>query len=168
MNVIPMKQTVIIKTQENVGRIKELVAQAIESSVLHEITIRPYKFDRTIAQNSLYWVWIGYMSKETGYSKEEMHDEFRAKFLSKIFERAPERHPAWAETLKNLRIVYGTNKMLAINLHRQCVSGGVSTTKASVKEFTEYLNLIDRHASEGGVRLPLPVDVGLDSKTWKR
>jgi len=160
--------TVILRDSATYNRVKALCKVAVVSDKIHEVVIREYKVDRTLSQNSLYWKWMGIAGDDFGYTPDEMHDECRLKFLAKIFEANPERHPALIETLNNLRIVARQDRQLGINLHRQYILGAVSTTDASVKEFTEYLNRIDQHAAENGVRLPLPADIGLDEKAWKR
>jgi len=38
---------------------------------------------RTLSQNALYWLLLEFASRELGYSAEELHDIFKAKFLSR-------------------------------------------------------------------------------------
>ena len=46
-----------------------------------EIRIKVRTNNRTTEQNSLYWKWINIMSEETGFTKEEMHELIKYKFL---------------------------------------------------------------------------------------
>ena len=48
-----------------------------------EIRIRERSANRSREQNSLYWKWIDIMSKEIGYSKQEMHELIKYKFLKR-------------------------------------------------------------------------------------
>ena len=48
-----------------------------------EIRIKVRTNNRTIEQNSLYWKWINIMSEETGFTKEEMHELIKYKFLKR-------------------------------------------------------------------------------------
>ena len=48
-----------------------------------EIRIKVRTNNRTIQQNSLYWKWINIMSEETGFTKEEMHELIKYKFLKR-------------------------------------------------------------------------------------
>mgnify|MGYP003112999067 CR=1 FL=1 len=48
-----------------------------------EIKIREKSFNRSREQNSLYWKWIDLLSKECGYTKEEMHELIKYKFLKR-------------------------------------------------------------------------------------
>ncbi len=38
---------------------------------------------RTVSQNSLMWMWYKFMEEETGQRKEDIHDYYKAKFLSR-------------------------------------------------------------------------------------
>lgn len=163
-----MKHTIILRDSQTYNRVKALCKVAVVGDIIHEVVIREYKVDRSLAQNSLYWKWLDIAGRDFGYTSDEWHDECRLMFLAKIFEANPDRHPALIETLKNLRIVAKQDMQLGVSLHRQYILGAVSTTDASVKEFTEYLNRIDKHAAENGVVLPLPADIGIDEKAWKR
>ena len=48
-----------------------------------EIRIKVRTNNRTTEQNSLYWKWINIMSEETGFTKEEMHELVKYKFLKR-------------------------------------------------------------------------------------
>tara|TARA_R110002051_G_scaffold114905_2_gene187832 strand:- start:110 stop:493 length:384 start_codon:yes stop_codon:yes gene_type:complete len=46
-----------------------------------EIRIRVRSNNRSKEQNSLYWKWVDILSNEIGYTKEEMHELIKYKFL---------------------------------------------------------------------------------------
>jgi len=48
-----------------------------------EIRLRERSANRSKEQNSLYWIWIDILSKEIGYTKEEMHTLIKYKFLKR-------------------------------------------------------------------------------------
>lgn len=49
-----------------------------------EMIIRPFRAKRTIPQNAYYWgVVLKTISKETGYTSEELHEFFKRIFLKK-------------------------------------------------------------------------------------
>lgn len=54
------------------------------------ITIQKVKSKRTAAQNRLWWLYIGILSDELGYHKDEMHEICKFKFLKK--EKVDEVH----------------------------------------------------------------------------
>ena len=47
------------------------------------ISIDERKPTRSENQNRFYWLYIGIISEETGYTKDELHTLFKGKFLSK-------------------------------------------------------------------------------------
>ena len=48
-----------------------------------EIRIRVRSNNRSKEQNSLYWKWIDILSKEIGFTKDEMHELIKYKFLKR-------------------------------------------------------------------------------------
>tara|TARA_R100001443_G_scaffold23670_2_gene35889 strand:+ start:17375 stop:17758 length:384 start_codon:yes stop_codon:yes gene_type:complete len=48
-----------------------------------EIRIKVRTNNRSNEQNSLYWKWINIMSEEIGFTKEEMHELVKYKFLKR-------------------------------------------------------------------------------------
>jgi len=48
-----------------------------------ELRIKERSANRSKEQNSLYWKWIDILSKEIGYTKEEMHTLIKYKFLKR-------------------------------------------------------------------------------------
>lgn len=46
-----------------------------------EITVKKKRKDRTLNQNSYYWVCLTIIAEELGYYPEELHDTFKAMFL---------------------------------------------------------------------------------------
>jgi hypothetical protein len=91
------------------------------------VEVKEYKEDRTKAQNRLYWLVIGFMAKELGYTKEEMHFELGDAYLPK--------HKY-------------TNKKGVERVFPK------STTQLSTKEFTEYLEKIYATGTKLNIVLP--------------
>jgi hypothetical protein len=77
-----------------------------------EIRIRERSANRSKEQNSLYWIWIDILSKETGYTKDEMHTLIKYKFLKR---NVVDENGVESETIK-------------------------STTTLTTKEFTLFMN----------------------------
>ena len=85
---------------------------------------------RTISQNSLMWMWYKCMEDSTGQRKEDFHDYYKAKFLSR-------------------QVVIG-------GCWRTLVG---STTDLNTLQMTDYLNKVKADAAaEFGIALPLPED----------
>lgn len=84
----------------------------------HEVVIRKAKSKRSQAQNKLYWKWMELLANETGYTKPQWHEFFKAKFI-----------------LPKIEMITMFDKTIP--------SQTPTTTKESVKEFTDYLNEIE-------------------------
>lgn len=85
---------------------------------------------RTISQNSLMWMWYKCMEEATGQNKEDFHDYYKTKFLSR-------------------QIVVGSRWVT--------VTG--STTDLNTLQMTDFLEKVKADAAtEFGITLPLPED----------
>lgn len=85
---------------------------------------------RTIPQNSLMWMWFQCMEDATGTSKEDFHDYYKARFLSK-------------------EVLIGNRWVMVVG----------STKELNTLQMTAYLEKIKADAAvEFGVILPLPED----------
>ena len=67
--------------QDNLKKINNDFTDEIIDSKDYIITVKQVKYKRTLKQNSLYWLWIEYLSYESGNSKETIHESFKEKFL---------------------------------------------------------------------------------------
>ena len=103
--------------------------KALDIATVYEVTIKPYKRNRSLEQNSLMWKWYSIIADDLGYTTEEIHEEFMRKLLI----------PITMQTPSGLVEVYSTKKL-------------------KVKEMTAYLEGIERTATEMGIALPRPMD----------
>ena len=96
-----------------------------------DVSVKLHREKRTVDQNRLLFLWIGCVSHETGYFKDEVHEIFKKKFLgTEVFEM-------WGERVERLR----------------------STANLDTKQFSQYLERIQQFAStEMGIILPNPRD----------
>lgn len=46
------------------------------------IEIKRVSKNRSLAQNRLYWLWMNIIADELGYSPDELHDSYKALFLT--------------------------------------------------------------------------------------
>ena len=95
------------------------------------VEIKPYVAKRSIDANALYWTWIDVIAEYTGYTKDEMHDVMRARYLP-----------------LNFRVVDG------IKLNEL-----TSTTTLNTKQFSDYMREIEAFAVENDIRLPYPEEL---------
>lgn len=100
-----------------------------------DISIKLHREKRTIDQNRLLFLWIGCVSHETGYFKDEVHEIFKKKFLG------TETFEIWGEKVERIK----------------------STTSLDTKQFSQYLERIQQFAAtEMGIILPDPKDQYFD------
>jgi hypothetical protein len=98
----------------------------------HDVNIVRYRKKRSLPQNRLYWLWLACISFETGNDKNDLHDEFRKRYLP----------------IKETIVLEIRKKKLT------------STTELNSKQFTQYLDKIQIFASaELGIKLPDPTDL---------
>lgn len=93
-----------------------------------DIEITKHKSSRSLAQNRLYHMWVGIISKETGNDHDDLCEIFKMKFL-------------------------GTEKKIFMGSE---IERPKSTTKLNTKEFTNYLDKIETLAMSIGITLPHP------------
>jgi len=149
-----MKQKIIISSEELRKRAL-VVIQALPLEPVLEVVIREYKKDRSSSQNALYWQWLTIIGNELGETKEELHEQYKGKFLVSIYERDD---LDYAEMLQTLRDVYREGmRDKALSLRKKIVAL-TSTTTATVVQMTEYLQAIDHDAASMSIYLPHPDD----------
>lgn len=97
----------------------------------YDVSVKVHREKRTVDQNRLLFLWIGCISHETGYFKDEVHEILKKKFLgTQAFEM-------WGEKVERVK----------------------STTSLDTKQFSLYLERIQQFASvEMGIVLPDPKD----------
>ena len=74
-------------TLHNLKEFNQFVEQLKESSI--EIRIRKYRAKRSLHQNALYWVWLQIIAQDLGYDTEELHNSFRAMYLTDRSKKIP-------------------------------------------------------------------------------
>ena len=149
-----MKNKLIIRNPD----IKETAIRLIESmplEPLHQVEIREYHKDRTLAQNSLMWYWITIIAGERGEIKDDIHCEYKKKYLVPIFERDD---PEYAKMIQAVRDVQKAGMQTEARHLADQIVKLTSTTDADVKQFTEYLNDMEHGANKQGIPLPHPED----------
>jgi hypothetical protein len=130
----------IIKTQDDKNKALNRISMLVLEKPW-QIDIKPYKKNRTLAQNNLMWLWLTCIGNEIGYTENEMYDIMVDKFL-------PD------ETIE-----YGGKQ----------IKKNKSTSRLKVKEFTVFLEHVDRWAvSEMGIILPCPEDIYFEAMGIKK
>lgn len=120
------------------------------------VEIKPFDGDRSKAQNRLYWKFLSQWSKHQGTDKDSEHLFFKKKFLARIYDR---------DDVGQYRKTFAAVRKLKEEQHSmyQQVADGlnelISTTDASVQQFTEYLNDIHAFCNKHGCWLETPEDL---------
>lgn len=150
----------VIKSFEEVGRAIAYMhrhhAAACEDGKPLVVRIDQKQEDRSKAQNRLYWLWLSQWSKRQGTDKDSEHLFFKKQFLARIYHR---------DDVGQYRKTFAAVKVLRDQKHPmyQQVADGlnelISTTDASVDQFTEYLNDIHAFCNKHGCYLHTPDDL---------
>ncbi len=78
----------LIFTEEQAKSIEKYLKRIKEGSQL-TIEIKKFINNRTLAQNRLYWLWLNIIGDELGYSADELHDSYKAMFLTDRSKKIP-------------------------------------------------------------------------------
>ena len=133
-----MKQVLNAQSDINtlIGKLTRITFNG--SMPVYQVEVKEYKATRSIAQNKLYWMWMGELSQkyEETYGKRN----------------SPE---AWSEYMKQQYL----NSDI-IQVHGEVIKMQKTTTKLNTKEFTDYLEKIDMFCSNDlNIILPHPEDM---------
>lgn len=110
---------------------------------------------RSLAQNRLYWQWVGYLSDKLGDTREELHTRLKWQFLRPIYLRDDR---GFAEMMLSVDEYRSQASKSEFAVLAKGVSSLMSTTKASVKQMSEYMDAIDKFYYAQGYALPKPDD----------
>lgn len=119
----------IIDSEERRRAAAEYVARLISSPV-HCVDIKPYKRNRSQAQNRTMWMWYGAIADHVGSTPEEVHEEMKVRALG-----------------IESKIVAG-----------QVLIRPKSTTELDVEGMSRFMEAIQQLAAELEVELPMPDD----------
>lgn len=124
------KQTIIVRDPVTRARAINFIGM-LNTDKPWEVKIGPYKTNRSLEQNALYWKWLGIIAKDTGHDADEIHEFCKQKFLEPIF----------------------------VDINGEVHEARRTTTKLKVDEMSAYMNRVYAWAtSELGILLPLPED----------
>jgi len=130
--------------------------QAINEGKPLRVVIDQKQDDRSTAQNRLMWMWYGQIEKKTGQDKDSLHYEFKKRFLIYIYRRDDQE---FAEMCKAIAKVKQSEPDEYETIGKQVIRL-CSTTKATVKQMTEYLNCVhDFTVTQLGIHLTVPDDL---------
>lgn len=130
--------------------------QAINEGKPLRVVIDQKQDDRSTAQNRLYWMWLGQIERKNGTDKDQLHYEFKKKFLIYIYRRDDQDFAEMCHAIAKVKHSEPDEyETIGKQVIRLC-----STTKATVKQMTEYLNYVhDFAVTQLNVFLTVPDDL---------
>lgn len=139
-----MRDEIVTTAETRKGRLKIRNWNRVSSEIARSrdgewtITFRRARATRSRSQNAWYWgCVVGFVAEHTGYTAEEIHEIYKAKFLP-----------------KTLAFADGNGEVLG-----EFVIGG-STTRLNTVEFSEFCERIREWAADSlGVVIPDPQEV---------
>ena len=120
-----------------------------------DVTIKKHTTAIVDAQKGLYWRWIGFISKSTGNTKEELHTHFKETIFLNIYIADMDNHPTFNQQLVDaMRLIKhqapGEYKTL-----RESVIHGVSHLDATKENWHDVFVEVSRVANGLNVKLPV-------------
>lgn len=141
-----MKQRIIVST-EPLRKRAALLCSQIPLDESHVVIIAPHVETRSELQKRYYFHIVGIMADHFGYTKNALHVEMKKLFLLPIFVRDDKA----MELLVRGVIKEGEDAL-------QKLAEIISINQASVKQMSEYITELKRHAAEYDIRLPIQED----------
>ncbi len=129
------------------SRETEQLVKAMEPGEV--VWFEPIKEPRSMNQHRLYWLWMTDLSRQTGHSKDELHEHCKRKYVLPILVRDDEDYGVLLNQLRSL----------GLEAVRTFVERFVSTTDLSKEQFTELLHSVDQQAVSQGYTLRRPDDL---------
>jgi hypothetical protein len=119
------------------------------------VEVKPYTTKRKASQNALYWSWMTDCEKTrvnefAGWASEDWHLYFKELFLVG-------NYCAWfedvADLMSSVEMVFDRGLRHQAGAMNQFIIKNISTTRMNVKQFSEYLNDIQKWCGMNGVVL---------------
>lgn len=125
---------------------------------LMKVTVEEYSTDRTLSQNAVMWMFFTDIAKHNGTDKRYEYNYYKDKFLVPIYERDDKQYAAMIQTLRNL---YKDGYQQDACFLKDRIVDLTSTSKANVKQFTEFLKDIEHDAGSKQIPMRHPDDYDL-------
>lgn len=137
-----MKERIILTGSKQRQHAIDLLNKLGPGDGQHEVTIKPYKKNRSLAQNNLLWMWVGiirdHIRDSAGeiYSNEDVHEALKQRFLEPKVVSLPDG-PVYIKT---------------------------PSRTLTVGQFAEYLEHVEAYAADClNLQLPRPEDLYMEA-----
>jgi len=117
-----------------------------------EVVVRDAHTTKTLQQlGTLFGLWTTYITDQTGYTKDELHKEWKASFLRGIYIAEPigDMQEMWVE---NLYALQEKQEWKKLHIHAK----RISLSWATIKQMKQYMNEIQAYYIQHGYPLPIP------------
>jgi hypothetical protein len=153
-------RTVEIKNLDDLDILLRVARNHFEKNGQALAVIKNIEESLTDAQRGYYWVLCGIIGNDLGYTKDEMHQTFKERFLLNTFINDTDNHPSFVGVVDNMKIIkercpeqYAATRELILN--------GVSTMDATKANMMELLKEVLGVARNHQIKIPLPPRSGL-------
>lgn len=148
-----MESYIIIRNKDNAQAAASLIWDIpIDGS--HEVLIREAKSGRSSKQRRLQWKWYSEIGSSWGWETKEVRDYYMKKYAINIFYR--DDINGSANSIDVIRDLKAEGMKMHYNEMVNCFVKNITSNSFNVKQNHEYLEQIDRHASQQGMRLTIP------------
>ena len=144
-----MKYTIILKEPKHYKRVLE-VLDSLPKDELFEVIIRLHKSSISVRQQGYYFVILKAIEKNTtcGLTVEELHFNYKKRWLIDIFCRNHDNHPGFAEMIESLRELWRMGLAKKAKPFHDHVVRECSLMDAKRDEIAEYLEYIIMAAAQ--------------------
>ena len=120
--------------------------ESVNADPAVQVDIKPFKRNRSVSQNALYFQHVTDIGNELGNTKDEQHKLLKEMYLVPILVRDEPDVERMAQILEQ---THDLNKLAAV----------LSTTHLNVQQFSEYITDVHGFAAELGIALRMPGDL---------
>lgn len=150
--------SVVVRTPADAKRAQQIISNSqVDPLKPLEVVIRPYQRTRSQEQNKLLWKWYGIIEEETGQDVESLHMEMKRRYLVPILQRDD---PKFAELVDSVIELRKNGHHDSADRMRSIILQMQTTSSLKVKQFTEYLEQIEKFALGFGIILSREVNNG--------
>jgi hypothetical protein len=136
-----MKQTVVLLDKDKYLRVWEHLNEVPDDEV-HEVVIRPHASTVRVRQRAYYFVALTAIEGHTGTTVEELHLEYKKRWLVDIYSRNIDDHPGFGEMMESLRELWRLGMAKKAKPFYDYVVESTSIMDAKRLEMVEFLDKI--------------------------
>ncbi len=144
----------LIRTHQDILlAIRHILSIDLDKTAVWEVMGKPYKRNRSSAQNRLSHKWYAELGKHTGHGKEQERNYCKFTYGC----------PILIENDGTGEFTSFYEKLIDTYDYEQCTSamGFIQITSLmKVKGFTDYLNMVEQYGIERGIMLSKPDEYG--------